>query len=125
MKTIHSYSRYGVVIGDFAEWYPIVFKILASLASGKNIGMVYLMKFTDQTITELGEKGYGYKEGEGDILSSLLAEYQKDPIAFTMRDVHQHTLPSVVGGAETTGISLSAAGYFLWKNPQTLTKLRQ
>ena len=39
--------------------------------------------------------------------------------------MHHHTLPNVVGGAETTGITLSAAVYYLWKNPQTLAKLRQ
>ncbi len=87
--------------------------------------MAYLIKSTNQTITELGEKGHDYKEGEDDLLSSLLAKHQKDPELFTIGDVHHHTLPNVVGGAETTGISLSAAVYFLWKNPQTLAKLRQ
>ena len=87
--------------------------------------MAYLIKFTTQTITELSEKGDDYKEGEADILSSLLAKHQENPEVFTIGDVHHHTLPNVVGGAETTGISLSAAVYFLWKNPQSLAKLRQ
>lgn len=125
MEIIHGYSRYGAVIGVFAEWHPIVFKIITALASGRDVGMAYLIKFTTQTITELNDKKHDYKEGEDDILSSLLAKHQKNPGDFTIEDVHHHTLPNVVGGAETTGISLSAAVYFLWKNPHTLAKLRQ
>ena len=124
MKTIHSYSRYGALVGVFAEWHPIVFKIITALASGRDVGMAYLIKFTTQAIAELGEKGHDCKEGETDLLSSLLAKHQKDPEGFTIGDVHHHTLPNVVGGAETTGISLSAAVYYLWKNPQILAKLR-
>lgn len=87
--------------------------------------MAYLIKFTNQTITKLGEKEHDYKEGEVDLLNSLLAKHRKNPNDFTIADVHHHTLPNVVGGAETTGITLSAAVYYLWKNPQTLAKLRQ
>ena len=125
MKTIHSYSRYGDVIDVFPEWHPTVFKIFMALASGKDVGMAYLIEFTNQTIKEHGEKGYECQAGEHIILSSLLAKHQKDPDLFIMGDVHHHTLPNVVGGAETTGISLSAALYFLLKNPRTLAKLRQ
>lgn len=125
MITIHNYSRYGAVIGVFAEWHPFIFRLLTAVTSGGDVGMAYLIKFTTQTLTELGKTGHDYKEGRDDILSSLLAKHQKDPEVFTMADVHHHVLPNVVGGAETTGISLSAAVYFLWKNPQTLEKLRQ
>lgn len=125
MKTIHSYSRYGAVIGVFAEWHPTVFKMLTALASGGDVGMAYLSKFTTQTIKELGETGHDLKEGENDLLSSLLAKHQRNPEVFTIADVHHHTLSNVVGGAETTGITLSAAVYYLWKNPRTLSKLRQ
>ena len=71
--------------------------------------MAYLIKITDQTITELGEIGHDHKEGEADLLSSLLAKHRKNPKGFTIGDVHHHTLPNVVGYAEITGISLSAA----------------
>lgn len=125
MKTIHSYSRYGAVVGVFAEWHPIVFKIVTALSWGGDVGMAYLIKFTNQTIAELGEKGHDHQEGGDDLLRSLLVKHQKNPDVFTIGDVHHHTLPNVVGGAETTGICLSAAVYFLWKNPQTLAKLRQ
>lgn len=125
MEIIHSYSRYGAVIGVFAEWHPIIFKAMTALASGEDVGMAYLIRFTSQTIAEHLEKGNKLKEGEKDLLSSLLAKHQNDPETFTMYDVHHHTLPNVVGGAETTGNPLTAAVYFLWKNPRTLAKLRQ
>ena len=87
--------------------------------------MAYLNKFTNQVITELGKKKCDYEEGENDFLSSLLAKHRNTPDTFTIADVHYHLLSNVVAGAETTGISLSAAVYFLWKNPRTLAKLRQ
>ena len=113
MKTIHGYSHYGAVVGVFAEWHPIVFKIMTALTTGKDVGMAYLIKFTTQNIAQFGKQAQDYKEGEGDLLSSLLAKHQRDPEAFTIGDAHHHTLPNVVGGAETTGITLSAAMYFL------------
>ena len=124
MEIIHNYSRYGAVIGVFAEWHPILFKIMSALSPKGDVGMAYLIKFSSQAIAELGANRHEYKEGEKDILSSLLAKHYKDPSTFTMEDVHHHILPNVVGGAETTGISLSAALYFLWKNPRTLARLR-
>ena len=51
--------------------------------------------------------------------------HQKNPEKFQIGDIYYHTLSNVVAGAETTGISLSAALYFLWKHPQVLAKLRQ
>ncbi|MCJ1389798.1 hypothetical protein MMC18_002655 [Xylographa bjoerkii] len=125
METIHNFSRYGAVIGVFAEWHPVIFKIMSALAPGGMVGLEYLTKFSDSAIAELGGKGHEREEGATYLLSSLLAKHQNNPNVFTMDDVHHHVLPNVVGGAETTGITLSAAMYFLWKNPHTLAKLRQ
>ena len=124
MKTIHDYGLYGGLIGVFVAWHSIALKIKTALASGGDVGLAYLIKFTAQTIAELDEKGHDDKEGKHDLLSLLLAKHHKDPERFTKGDVHFHILPNVVAGAETTGISLSAAVYFLWKNPHTLAKLR-
>ena len=76
-KIIHGHSRYGAVIGVFAESHPVVVKFITALASGGDIGMAYLIKITNQTITELGEIGHDHKEGEADLLSSLLAQLER------------------------------------------------
>ena len=126
MEIIHGYARYGAIIGVFIEWHRLAFRIMQLLAPGGNVGLAYLIKFTSQTITaQLSEKGYQHREGERDLLSSLLAKHQKDPNVFSLADIHYHTLPNVVAGAETTGITLSAAVYFLWKDPRILAKLRK
>ena len=125
METIHNYSRYGAVIGVFAEWHPIVYKIVSKLASGEDVGMAYLIKFTGQAIAELGQSANDHEGEENDMLSELLVKHEKNPEAFTVADIHYHVLSNVVAGSETTGISLSAAVYFLWKKPRTLAKLRQ
>ena len=125
METIHGYSRYGALIGVFAEMHPIVFKLITALAPGGDVGVAYIIKFTSQTIAEYEEREYMHKERGKDILSSLLVKQQKNPELFTTEDVHYHTLPNVLAGAETTGITMSAIIYFLWKNPRTLAKLRE
>ena len=125
METIHKYSRYGAIVGVFAEWHPIIYKIISALASGEDVGMAYLIKFTAQAIAELGQIAHDSVGEENDMLSSLLAKHRKNPEAFTSDDIRYHVLSNVVAGAETTGISLNAAVYFLWKNPRTLAKLRQ
>ena len=125
METIHNYSRYGADVGIFAEWHPIVYKVISALASGDDVGMAYIIKFTAQAIAELGQIAHDSKGEENDMLSSLLAKHRTDPEAFTVGDVHYHVLSNVAAGAETTGISLNAAVYFLWQNPRTLARLRQ
>lgn len=125
MSSIHNYSRYGAVVGVFAEWHATIFRLLTALAPGGEVGMAYIIKFTAHSITELGQNKYEYKEGENDILSSLFAKHQKEPNNFKIEDIYYHTLSNVVAGAETTGITLSAAVYFLWRHPSVLAKLRR
>ena len=127
METIHNYSRYGAIVGVFVEWHPIIHKLISALASGDDVGMAYIIKFTAQAIADLGHQiAHDSKGGEeNDMLSSLLAKHRTNPDAFTVGDVHYHVLSNVAAGAETTGISLNAAVYFLWKNPRTLARLRQ
>ena len=126
MKTLHNYSRYGAVMGVFMEWHPIVFKLMTALASGKDVGMAHLIKFTKQTIADRGGTAANCKKAKiSDMLSALLSRHENERGSFSLQDVHFYILPNVVAGAETTGISLSAAVYFLWKNPMTLATLRE
>ena len=124
METIHNFSRYGAVVGVVAEWHPIIFKIMSALTLKKDVGIAYLIKFSTRIIAECEKDEHVYEEGEKNISSSLLAKHRREPDSFTMKDVHYHILPNVVGGAETTGITLTAAVYFLWRSPSTLAKLR-
>ena len=87
--------------------------------------MAFIIKFTAQAIAELGQTARDSRGEENDMLSTLLAKHRTNPEAFTVGDVHHHVLSNVLAGSETIGISLSAAVYFLWKNPRTLARLRQ
>lgn len=115
----------GAIVGVFCEWHPFIFRALITLAPSQNTCLAYVLDFIAQSIKELGKQEHEYKEGENDILSSLFAKHQKTPEKFTMSDIYYHTFANVAAGAETTGITLSAIVYFLWKNPQTLAKLRK
>ena len=90
METIHNYSRYGAIVGVFAEWHPIIHKAISALVSGEDVGMAYLIKFTAQAIAELGQIAHDSKGEGNDMLSSLLAKHRTNPEAFTVGDVHYH-----------------------------------
>ena len=134
MATIHTYSRYGGVIGIFSEWHPTVFKLLQMTAPGGNVGIAYIHDFAAKAIAKLGsdpvalktlKESYGEDTLKSDYLTSLYARHQKNPDNFLEEDIFYHTLPNVIAGAETTGTTLCAAIYYLCRNRPVLSKLRK
>ena len=135
MATIHTYSRYGGVIGVFSEWHPSVFKLLQMTAPGGNVGIAYIHDFAAKAIAKLGsdpaalktlkKESYGEDSLKSDYLTSLYARHQNNPDSFLEEDIFYHTLPNVIAGAETTGATLCAAIYYLCRNQPVLDKLRK
>lgn len=62
---------------------------------------------------------------ESDYLGTFLAKARRNPDTFTVDDASYHMMSNLLAGGESTGISLSAAIYFLCKTPQSLEKLRE
>ncbi|MCJ1278735.1 hypothetical protein MMC21_006552 [Puttea exsequens] len=133
---IHTYARYGAVVGNFPALHKPIFNLLQILAPAGETGLAYVMSFSSRSInewnakrSELEKKSNEEATAGGDTLktdfmSSLLAKTRRDP-TFTDPDVHFHILNNVAAGGETTGISLSACMYHLLRNPSTLAKLRK
>lgn len=71
------------------------------------------------------EKSHGGDALESDYLASFLAKAKRTPDTFTEYDAYYHIMSNILAGGEATGISLSAATYYLCNNPQALAKLRQ
>ncbi|KAK4690313.1 hypothetical protein P7C71_g6448, partial [Lecanoromycetidae sp. Uapishka_2] len=134
-ETIHTYSRYGGVMGVLGEWHPFVFALLQLIAPKGEVGLAYVMAFADRCMADWNashtetEKKVNEDRTDGgeilqtDFMSSFLAKTRRDP-RFTVEDGNYHIISNVVAGGETTGIELSAAMYYLLRSPSTLSKLR-
>ena len=135
MGTIHTYSRYGGIIGIFSEWHPSVFRLLQMTAPGGNVGIAYIHDFAAKAIAKLGsdpaalktlkKESFGEDSLKSDYLTSLYARHQNNPDSFLEEDIFYHTLSNVIAGAESTGTTLCAAIYYLCRNKPVLSKLRK
>ena len=97
--------------------------------------MAFIQSFAAKRIADFSQQqvnGTARKENaqqwdylRSDYLSSLITRRRKDPEDFTLDDVLYHLLPHVAAGGEATGVSTSAAVYYLCKHPKILHKLRE
>lgn len=99
-------------------------------------GIAYLHSFAKKAVAEQSqrsekdkllseEKSQGGDTLESDYLSTFLAKARRTPDAFSVDDAYYHMMSNLLAGGETTGISVTAAVYFLYKNPRSLERLRQ
>ena len=124
------------MVGIFSEWHPALFQIFQWISPKGNYGIAYLHSFAKQALAERSqrseeekslsdEKSQGGDVLESDYLGTFLAKARRNPDTFTVDDASYHMMSNLLAGGESTGISLSAAIYFLYKNSQSLEKLRQ
>ena len=109
--------------------------MLQMTAPAGPVGIAYIQQFATGAIADMGklaEKGQLPKAEtqdsdtlKSDYLSTLYERQRKDPDAFKQDDILFHILSNVIAGAETTGISLSAAVYYFCKHSLVVDKLRQ
>lgn len=135
LEALHGVLRYGALVGIYAKWHPLIFKLTSSIGMGGAAGRNYLMKVVAQRIKlREEEKKTGKdveKQGERDenapmdFLEKLMVANQEDPEKVTSYHVFVMGLSNIIAGSDTTALSLSAILYYLLKNPDTLEKLRQ
>ena len=124
------------MVGIFSEWHPALFRILQWLAPTGDYGIAYLHSFAKQAVAERSqrsekekllseEKSQGGDTLESDYLGTFLAKARRNPDSFSVDDAYYHMMSNLLAGGETTGVSVTAAVYFLYKNPKSLERLRQ
>ena len=124
------------MVGIFSEWHPALFRILQWISPKGDYGIAYLHSFAKQAVAERSqrsekekslseERSQGGDILESDYLGTFLAKARRTPDSFSVDDAYYHMMSNLLAGGESTGISLSAAMYFLCKNPQSLEKLRR
>jgi cytochrome P450 len=91
------------------------------------------MQFTQERIAEhqreqkkgIPVDGAVEKETTMDFLTKFFKKNAENSNAFTMYHLSAGCVSNMIAGSDTTAISLSAILYYLLKNPQTFSTLRQ
>lgn len=126
------FLRYGMTVGVFVEWHPILIRILQVLLPNGNSGLLHLIHIGEQAIKNMkssAENDMVDNEKTSNRPHSFVSLFQekhfKNPSTFTAEDVSFHMIPNIVAGADTSSAALNTAIYFLSKNPRVLAKLRR
>ncbi|KAL8867886.1 MAG: hypothetical protein Q9198_008358 [Flavoplaca austrocitrina] len=132
--TIATFIRYGMVVGTFVEWHPIIIRLLQALTPGGNKGLLALKSIGEKAMSNmdkyLGPSASGNAGSESiqkkphSFVGVMQERHLKDPSTFSRDDVTYHMIPNIVAGADTSSASLNAAIYYLWRNPHVLARLR-
>lgn len=105
---LHVYLVYAANVGIYAEWHPLMSKIVALLPSS---GMSHLQSFTAQQITE-GQTNSPDKDSNGSasdpFLKKLLTMHVQNPDKSSLADIFTTCITNIGAGSDTTSISLTA-----------------
>ncbi|KAL8888387.1 MAG: hypothetical protein Q9215_004183 [Flavoplaca cf. flavocitrina] len=134
-ETIATFIRYGMVVGTFVEWHPIIIRLLQALTRGGNKGLLALKSIGEKAMSNmdkyLGPSASGNAGPESiqkkphSFVGVMQEKHRRDPSTFSRDDVTYHMIPNIVAGADTSSASLNAAIYYLWRNPRALARLRE
>ncbi|KAI0441043.1 cytochrome P450 [Xylaria telfairii] len=131
MGMIEKQLVYGSLIGIYSRFHRATFAVLSLLAGKKGAGREFIVRLSSASIKEEQEKR---KTGEADnreligaepFLSKFLSKHEADPDKFSMEHVLAGCTANLAAGSDTTGITLSAILYYLFKHPNCLQALRR
>ncbi|KAL8992639.1 MAG: hypothetical protein Q9169_006945 [Polycauliona sp. 2 TL-2023] len=129
IKTVATFVRYGMVVGVFVEWHPVIIRLLQALTPGGNKGLLHLVSIGERAIKDMDRnKSEDHEEahrGPHSFIGMMQEKHLREPATFTQSDVTYHMIPNIVAGSDTTAASLNAAVYLLWRHPSVLARLRQ
>ncbi|KAL8910656.1 MAG: hypothetical protein Q9171_004072 [Xanthocarpia ochracea] len=55
IETIGAFMRYGMVVGPFVEWHPIIIRLLQALTPGSNMGLLHLKSIGENAMNNMDE----------------------------------------------------------------------
>ncbi|OAA67679.1 Cytochrome P450 [Cordyceps fumosorosea ARSEF 2679] len=130
----HKLIVYGALVGTFPEVHPILYRVMTWLGIGGAAGRNYLLRFTQQRVTQRRAEMAAAAEASTDeasdeykpqsFLDKMLVQNEKDPEKVTDDHLISMSLANIVAGSDTTAITLSAILYHLMRNPAALARLR-
>jgi cytochrome P450 len=134
ISALEDHLQYATLTGVFSWLHPYLYPIRNWLAGPTGTGRAYVMQFTQERIAEhQKEQKRGIpvdsavtkEKTTRDFLTKFFRKNAEDSNAFTMYHLAMGCVSNMVAGSDTTAISLSAILYYLLKNPQTFSTLRQ
>lgn len=124
MAAVQRYSRYGAIVGVYAELHPTIFRLLSAITPTGAHGLGYLVQVMNKAIDEEAVVGEKTKHSQHHLVSMLFDKHRRDPENFTHDDIRFHVVPSIGGGSDTSAITLGAVIYNLCRAPSIMHKLR-
>ncbi|KAI1164733.1 cytochrome P450 [Nemania serpens] len=130
MHAIDSQLLYGTLVGIYARFHGVALAVLNFLAGKKGAVREYVVRLSRARIAEEQEKRKGAPANEEVVgaepfVSKFLTKYEQDPEKFTMQYVLGGCTANMAAGSDTTGITLSAIIYYLYRHPNCLEELRR
>jgi cytochrome P450 len=133
MAALEDHLQYATLTGIYSWAHTYLFAIRNWLAGKTGVGRAYVMKFTQERISDhqrdetkaIPVDGAEEHRATTDFLTKFFSKNAQDPKAFTMYHLAMGCVSNMVAGSDTTAITLSAILYYLLKNPRTFNALRQ
>ncbi|KOS37959.1 hypothetical protein ACN38_g11242 [Penicillium nordicum] len=124
IAALHAYLTFAANVGVYAEWHPLLAKIVGLLPSQ---GMGHLQGFTAHHIAE-GQTNSSAEDSNlsssDSFLEKLLKMHAENPGKISLADIFTTCITNIGAGSDTTSISLTALLYNLFKHPSIHQKLR-
>ena len=128
MQAVHSFSRYGALVGVYSELHRYIYRLVSLLAPKGLQGLDLILSVMNDSIDK---KAYVGPDGDkdqtasqNDLVKIMHEMHQANPDGFTENDIRFHAMPFIGGGSDTTALTLAAVFYNLIKSPSVLHKLR-
>ena len=128
MQAVHGFSRYGALVGVYAELHRYIYLLISSFAPKGPYGLNYLLSVMNEAIDKKAcvkpDKDHKKAASQNDLVDFMYDMYRANPDRFTENDIRFHAMPFIGGGSDTTALTLAAVIYNLIKSPSILHKLR-
>lgn len=110
-------------MGIFAEWHPLFFNLVKSLAGSESNGVTKMAIFIQGLMDERIQDPSKAPAQGNDFLAHFLEYHKENPERFGRSVVLESCIDNIIPGSDTTGSALSAIAYYLCKSPIALALL--
>jgi cytochrome P450 len=133
IASVQSVFAFSTLIGIFAEWYPLVFKILGKFDGSGAAGRACIRKFTLDKVAKCrrlksDQKSlHSYAESQQPLplVAKMLHAQEQQPEKISDYHIVMMAQSNIIAGFDSTAVTLSFALFFLLKYPRVLQKLRE